>query len=293
MVAALKRGEQSCTLLPLIKRPAPKHDQRSKRDRNLALPAHAGGMAPKSTDFEVGCEVYVPRQHSNGRTFNTWCVVLKVKRDHLVVDVPNEEPQPVSMMQLLRVAEVMNEGPAGPLLAEMRRLRAQVAQLESEVAKLRRAGEPASTAIVPYSPTPTAPPSLSRPRRTAAARSTALVVYGAEVNEPAKRAKLENAEDAEEAEEAEETEDAEEGEKAEEEEAEEEEDEEEDEEEMDEADDVAEATHGWQRLELRCAITWQRLTDPARLLGCSQYAPTTLCFSNPTPPCRRFLSHSP
>jgi hypothetical protein len=45
---------------------------------------------------------------------------------------------------------------------------------------------------------------------------------------------------------------------------------------MDEADDVAEVTHGWQRLQLRCAITWQRLTDPTRLVGCSQYVPAAV-----------------
>ena len=163
--------DAGCTLLPLIKRPAPKQDERAKRDRNLALPGYLGGKPPKPSDFEVGCEVLVPRVHNNGRTFHTWCVVLEVRHTQgmLLVDVPKEEPQPVSMVQLHRVAEVMNDGPAGYLLAEVSRLRAEVARLDSEVVKLRKAagGAPASdasspsTALVPWKPrTPTTPLSL-------------------------------------------------------------------------------------------------------------------------------------
>ena len=98
-------------MLPLIKRAtrALPDEARPRRDPGRVLPRRDGGQALRPGDFEVGCEVLVPRIHRNGNTFTTWCTVLEVRGGGLLVDVPLEEPQPVSMVQLQRVAEIEAE----------------------------------------------------------------------------------------------------------------------------------------------------------------------------------------
>ena len=120
-------------LLPLVKRTALlQTTERSRRERMRAAPAAQQGQSRlKLADFEVGCEVLVPRQHTNGRTFTTWCSVRSINpAGALIVDVPMEAPQPISLSALQRLAEIENNGPAGALLAENRRLRREHARLE-------------------------------------------------------------------------------------------------------------------------------------------------------------------
>ena len=119
-LAMAEHEQTGCTMLPLIKRAA---EVSTRRDRGRALPMRQGGKAPMPSDFSVGCEVLVPRVHRNGRTFSTWCTVLEVHAaGRLIVDVPGEDNQPVTMTQLQRVAELEAEGPAGQPAAGRQRV---------------------------------------------------------------------------------------------------------------------------------------------------------------------------
>ena len=99
-------------MLPLVKRPAPAETGRVVRDRGLAAPMRMGGKLFKPSEFELGCEVLVERVHKNKRTpdgvvdqtFVTWCKVVEIKIDSLVVEVPGEENATISMGNLGRVS---------------------------------------------------------------------------------------------------------------------------------------------------------------------------------------------
>ena len=229
-----------------------------------------------------------------------------------MVDVPREDVQPVTLQLLQRVAEQQNDGPAGALLAEVRSLQSQMAQLQRQLEAERAARVKAETklahskSVVPFSPSPptersdwhieesptTPPPPPPPPPATA---SSALVLYEGPPSQctrnpwcargfkhggvggrcsalptPVGKTRVSRGFPKMEEEEAKHRNDAEEEqEQAGEQEEEEEEADVEAEDEERRAAVSATCEGAWQKIELRCAITMERLTDPARIAGCT------------------------
>ena len=139
------------SLLELIKRPGLDNVHgRLHRER-----VHVDNTPKFSTsDFDVGCEVLVPRTNKDGSTFVTWCKVIDVQHASgtLKVDVPKEPPTDLSLLLLARCATWQQYGPAGKLLCEVRALRAENAMLKRKLEEQRasHAAAIAAGAFVPW-----------------------------------------------------------------------------------------------------------------------------------------------
>lgn len=251
---------QSSALLPLVKRlatptSADEH-ARPRRDRHLAPTMRRGGRPLRASDFSVGEEILVPRQHDSGETFQTWCRVTRVVRDKVFVDVPKEGEQAITMMLLQRLAEQLNEGSGGALLSEVRRLTAENARLTAQLHSEQRSRElrteqsARSRALVAVAPMPSVS-GWSDGYDVTDEVSTTTAIVPWEPPQTASRARAQRRR-------ATTVVDASDG------------VEEQEEEELEEVG----VTSGWEKLELRCAVTWQRLTDPAKLSGCAHAAKT-------------------
>ena len=154
-------------MLPLIKRSSTAHEGRARRDRGLAAPARIAGTWLRPENFEPGCEVLVPREDAKGKTFLTWCKVLRVDpAGYLWVDVPEEVEQRVGMQALQRVAEQQRNGPAGSLLSQVHSLQKQLEQERAARLKAELQLRPLSLMAPPEPEAPSVPPS-----------PTAMVVY--------------------------------------------------------------------------------------------------------------------
>ena len=114
----------SAEWLNLIRRKSSVHcdaSHRPQRERHRLVPLAVD-------DFPIHrCEVRTPRRSRSGSTFHTWCTVIGHADDgQLVIDVPDEPPTKLSLIQLRKEADKLIEEGAGALLEKIHHLKEEL-----------------------------------------------------------------------------------------------------------------------------------------------------------------------